>query len=385
MKKAGEMTEFVERIDRLREIVASRGLDGMIVTHPTNRRYLTGFSAGDIPPDESAGYVFVCAGKQMLVTSSVNTTQARAQAPHVDVVRRENSWAIHIADFITENELHRVGYEPNAMLEGVFRKTNEQLVERGYRVAWVDTEGAVEELRAVKSPSEIALLRKAFEITCESFNEVSAKLEAGMTEAQVSLMLFNAMIERGAEGPSFPTIVASGPHAARPHHEPGGRVIQAGEPIVIDMGALYEGYCADLTRTVWVGEVDDTLREIYGLVYRANDAVIERAHTGFTGKELDSFAREVIDAGGYGDEFSHSLGHGVGLRVHESPSASKTAENIIVPGNTLTIEPGIYVDDWGGVRIEDVLIFTENGFEVLTENANKLPIPRSTGKEMESD
>jgi Xaa-Pro aminopeptidase len=374
------MSEFVERIDRLKAVLASKGLDGFVITHPTNRRYLTGFSAGDIPPDESAGYVLISNRNQILVTSSVNTTQARAQAPHIEVVRREHPWSIHIADFITEAGLHRVGYEPNAMLEGVFRRTNEQLVERGYRVEWADAEGIVEELRIVKSPSEIELLRQAFEITCESFNEVAAKIEAGMTEAQVALMLYNAMVERGAEGPAFPTIVASGPHAARPHHEPGGRVIQVGEPIVIDMGALYEGYCADLTRTVWVGEPDERLREIYGLVYAANDAVIERAHPGTTGKELDAFAREVIDAGGYADEFSHSLGHGVGLRVHEGPSASKTAESVIAAGNTLTIEPGIYVDNWGGVRIEDVLIFTDDGFEVLTSGAHKMPLSNDSGK-----
>ena len=374
------MSEFVERIERLRADLAEQGIDGLIVTHPTNRRYLSGFSADDIPPNESAGYVFISPDSQVLVTSSVNLTQARAQAPHMDVVLREKPFAHHIAEFIVETGIRRVGYEPNAMLEGVFRETNEQLVEQGYRVEWFDADGMVDKLRMVKSPSEIALLRKAFEITCEAFNDVAARIEAGMTEAQVALMLYNAMVERGAEGPAFPTIVASGPHAARPHHEPGPRVIQEGEPIVIDMGARYEGYCADLTRTMWVGEPDERLREIYSLVYDANEAVLERAHPGMTGKELDSFARDVIEAGGYGEEFSHSLGHGVGLRVHEGPSASKTAENVMDPGNTLTIEPGIYIEDWGGVRIEDVVVFTEDGYEILTKNAHKLPKPIETGK-----
>jgi Xaa-Pro aminopeptidase len=258
----------------------------------------------------------------------------------------------------------------------VFRGINEQLVEKGHRVEWVDADGLVAELRIVKSPSEIDLLRRAFDITCEAFNEVSETIEAGMTEFDVARKLQDAMVALGAEGPSFPIIVASGPNAARPHHEPGSRRIQPGEPIVIDMGARYEGYCADLTRTVWVGDADERLVEIYGLVSGANDAVIERAHPGVTGKELDRYAREHIEAGGHGEAFNHGLGHGVGLRVHEAPSASKSADNVIEPGHTLTIEPGVYLPEWGGVRVEDVLLFTEDGFEILTRSARKLPLPR---------
>ncbi|CAN5709759.1 aminopeptidase P family protein [soil metagenome] len=372
------MSEFVDRIERVREQMEEQGIDGLVITHPTNRRYLTGFTADDIPPNESGGYVLISSESQGLVTGSVNTSQASAQAPHMNIIRRERSWSPHIVEFITDGNHHRVGYEPFAMLEGVFRKTNELLLEEGHRVEWVDADGLVDQIRMIKTPAEVKLLKKAFEITCEAFNEVSSTIRAGMTELEVARALERAMIERGAEGPSFPTIVASGPHAARPHHEPGSRVIQEGETIVIDMGALYEGYCADLTRTVWVGTADERLAEIYGLVYQANEAVIERAHPGLTGKELDSYARDLITAGGYEEEFSHSLGHGVGLRVHEGPSASVHSEDIAEAGNTLTIEPGIYVEDWGGVRIEDVLLFTEDGFEILTSTAVKLPIPDRT-------
>ncbi len=374
------MSEYRQRIERLKESLRSGGLDGIVVTHPTNRRYLTGFSADDIPPNESAGYVLISMDREVLITSSVNASQARVQAPHIEVVLREQTYPSHVAEFIVDGGLHRVGYEPNAMLEGIFRRTNESLLEDGHRVEWVDADEMVDQLRIVKSEHEIALLRRAFEITCNAFNEVSAKIEAGMTESQVALMIYNAIVGRGAEGPSFPTIVASGPHAARPHHEPGNRIIQPGEPIVIDMGALYEGYCADLTRTVWVGEADEQLAEVYGLVYGANEAVLERAHPGVSAKDLDTFARDHIEAGGFGEEFSHSLGHGVGLRVHESPSASQKSEDIVLPGHTLTIEPGIYIEDWGGVRIEDVVIFTENGYELLTETASKLPVPDGFGK-----
>lgn len=368
------MSEFVERVERVQAGLDDRGIDGLVITHPTNRRYLTGFTADDIPPNESGGYVFVSPERFDLVTGSVNTFQAAAQSPHANVIKRGSGWAGHIAEFITKAQLHRVGYEPNAMLEGVFRQTNEKLVEEGYRVEWVDADGLVDQIRKVKSPAEIQLLRKAFEITCEAFNEVSATISAGMSELEIARALEDAMVVRGAEGPAFPTIVASGPYAARPHHEPGSRRIEDGDTIVIDMGARFEGYCADLTRTVWIGDADDKLREIYNLVYGANEAAIERSHPGVTGKELDSYARDHIKAGGYEDEFSHSLGHGVGLRVHEGPTASTSSEDTMEPGNTLTIEPGIYIEDWGGVRIEDVLLFTDSGIEILTENANKIQI-----------
>ena len=369
------MSAFMDRVEAVRIALSRRGIDGLVVTHPTNRRYLTGFTADDIPPNESAGYVFISPERRDLVTSSVNTFQAVDQAPHINVIERGPSWSRHIADFISEEDLHRVGYEPNAMLEGVFRQTNELLVEEGYRVEWVDADNLVDELRMIKSEDEIELLREAFRITCEAFNEVSATISAEMTESEIAHALEAAMVARGAEGPSFPTIVASGPHAARPHHEPGPRKIAEGETIVIDMGARYEGYCADLTRTVWVGEADERVKEIYKLVSGANDAAIERAHPGVTGKELDAFARDHITAGGYGKEFSHGLGHGVGLRVHEGPSASSRSTDTMKPGNTLTIEPGIYIKDWAGVRVEDVLLFTDSGIEILTATANKIQIP----------
>ncbi|HRA32020.1 MAG TPA: M24 family metallopeptidase, partial [Thermomicrobiales bacterium] len=183
-----------------------------------------------------------------------------------------------------------------------------------------------------------------------------------------------AFVELGAEGPSFPTIVAAGTNAARPHHEPGNRVIRDGEPIVIDMGARYMGYCADLTRTVWVGEPNERLREVYPIVARAVEEVIERIHVGMTGKEMDAAARDYIASRGFGDAFSHGLGHGVGVRVHEAPSASRDSTDTLRAGNVITIEPGVYLPEWGGVRVEDVVLLTEDGVEVLT-SASKMAIP----------
>jgi Xaa-Pro aminopeptidase len=367
------VSETAERVQRVRQAMAEASLDAFMITHPSNRVYLTGFTGEDIAPNESSGHFFISADAAVLVTGSVNTTQAAAQAPHIRVVTREGGWAKADANIIEEMKPSRIGYEAHATLEGVFRGIQEELAERGVSVEWIPSDGIVEKFRAVKSPSEIEILRKAFQITSEAFDRVAPTIKAGDSEWDVAWRIHVAMVELGAEGPAFPTIVAAGTHAARPHHEPGERVIRKGEPIVIDMGARYHGYCADLTRTVWVGEPDSKLREVYPIVAQAVEEAIERMQPGMTGADMDAAARNYIDARGYGEAFSHSLGHGVGVRVHEAPSAMKESEDVLAPGNVITVEPGIYLPEWGGVRVEDVVLVTDGGIEVLT-TASKMQI-----------
>lgn len=368
------MTEFEQRVAAVRGIFARRGIDGMLITHPTNRRYLTGFTADDTPPNESSGHLVVGDDRIALVTGSVNVTQAEAQSPHIEVVNRDPSWAKCDSHLIQELGMTKIGYESDAIVESVFRGISSQLADDGYEYEWVEADGLVEELRAVKSASEIALLRRAFEITTETFERVAPTIQPGQTESEIAWKIHQTFVELGAEGPAFPTIVAAGTHAARPHHEPGERRIEAGQSIIIDMGARYEGYCADLTRTVWVGEPDSRLRDVYPVVAQAVEEVFERLAPGVSCADLDSIAREYIETRGFGDAFTHSLGHGVGLRVHEGPSANKRSKDVLAAGNTLTIEPGAYFPEWGGVRVEDVVLITEDGFEVLTERATKLDI-----------
>lgn len=368
-----EAAEYEHRVMVLRSKLLEKNLDGLLITHPSNRFYLTGFTAGDIAPNESGGHLFITATDAVLITGSVNVTQAEAQAPHVRVVKREGGWSAADAKLIGELEVQRLGYEPQAMLEGVFSGIGKALSEQQHAVEWVGSDGLVEEQRARKSPAEIALLRRAFEITSAAFDRVAPTIEAGQTEWDVSWRIHQAYIDLGSEGPAFPTIVAAGTHAARPHHEPGSRVIREGEPIVIDMGATYHGYCADLTRTVWVGEPDGKLREVYAAVAGAVEEALERIQPGMTGKDMDSAARKFIEARGYGDAFSHGLGHGIGVRVHEAPSASKDSEDVLASGNVITVEPGIYLPEWGGVRIEDVVLITDGGIEVLTTASKMSP------------
>ena len=203
-------------------------------------------------------------------------------------------------------------------------------------------------------------------ITDEAMETVTAQLKPGMTELHIAALLDQTMRDLGADGPGFGTIVASGPHAARPHHEPSSREIVEGEPIIIDMGARVRGYNADLTRTVWVGEPTAQLRTIYTTVLAANRAAIAGIRAGMTGGEADALARTVIKDAGYGDRFTHSLGHGLGIKVHEAPSLREGNTDPLVVGQVVTIEPGIYLPEWGGVRIEDVVVIESDGARVLT-------------------
>jgi Xaa-Pro aminopeptidase len=187
-----------------------------------------------------------------------------------------------------------------------------------------------------------------------------------MTERQVAWMLEERMREHGAQGPAFETIVASGQHAARPHHRPTNRVLADGEPIIIDVGAAVDGWMGDLTRTLILGEPDSRFREIYAIVLRAQEACLAQVRAGMTGEEADTIARDIIVAAGYGDAFGHSLGHGLGVRVHEAPNAAQKVTTPLPANSVLTIEPGIYLSDWGGVRIEDVGVVTDTGLRNLT-------------------
>jgi len=366
-----EAAEYRQRVDTVRAAMVAKRLDALLITHPSNRFYLTGFTSHDIAPNESGGHLLVTADEATLITGAVNVTQAEAQAPHVRVIKREGGWSAADAAAIKDVPGVRIGYESQAMLEGVFRGIGDALKEQSRDIEWIVADGIVEEMRVRKSPAEIALLRRAFEITSAAFDRVAPTIETGQTESDIAWRIHQAYIDLGSEGPAFPTIVAAGTHAARPHHEPGDRVIREGEPIVIDMGASYHGYCADLTRTVWVGEPDDLLREIYGIVAGAVEEALERIQPGMSGADMDAAARSYIDARGYGEAFSHSLGHGIGVRVHESPSATKDSEDILAVGNVITVEPGIYLPEWGGVRIEDVVLITDDGIEVLTTASKK--------------
>lgn len=358
---------MADRLAALRERLADAQLDAIVITNPSNRFYLTGYTGEDIPPNESAGHVVVSADRAVITASTTNSEQARQQAPGFEVFDRIRGMALADVEVLKQTGARRIGFEDDAILYHDWDTLRSNLPD----AELVPVGSMVSDLRVVKTPEETALIARAIEITDQAFEQVAATIREGDTERQIATRLEAAMRELGAEGPAFPTIVAAGTNAALPHHSPTDRPIAPGEPIVIDMGARYEGYCADLTRTVWVGAADHGLHEIYPIVLRALEATEAALSARMTGKEADAVARGIIAEAGYGDAFGHSLGHGLGVRVHEAPSLAARNEERLPVGSVVTIEPGIYLPEWGGVRIEDVAVIEEDGVRVLTRAAKK--------------
>ncbi len=354
-----------ERLARLRTAMAAAGFAAVYTTHPANRRYLTGYTGEDHPPNESAGALLITADATYLRTSVVNAAQARAEAPAYAIVAyaRQEEAAQQLQEIAARHTIRRIGFDESAMLYTTHQWLGTTLPD----VELAEVGSLISDLRLIKDEAEIALLRRAQAITVAAFVEVSARIVAGMTERDVAWELEKAVRAHGGEGLGFSTIVGAGENGARPHHTVTDRPIRAGEPIVIDMGARYEGYSGDLTRTIVVGEPDDQFRRVYDVVLRAMRHAEEVARPGMTGDELDAAARGVIAEAGYGDAFLHGLGHGIGLQVHEAPSAREEGADVFAAGMSLTIEPGVYLPDWGGVRIEDLVVFTPTGIINLTD------------------
>jgi Xaa-Pro aminopeptidase len=236
------------------------------------------------------------------------------------------------------------------------------------------TRGLVEGLRAIKDAGEVAIMRRAALVADRALERVLAGGIVGRTEREVALRLYEAMVDEGASEPSFPTIVASGPRGARPHHVPGADPIPPDTLVVIDMGAIVDGYCSDMTRTVATGALPPRLEEIHRVCLEAQQAALEASRAGMAASDLDAVARAIIAGAGYGEHFGHGLGHGVGLAIHERPGVRPEGTEVLRPGMAITIEPGIYLEGEGGVRIEDLVVLGEEGREVLSTSPKELRI-----------
>ncbi|MBA2595791.1 MAG: aminopeptidase P family protein [Chloroflexia bacterium] len=356
-----------DRIDRLREVAVSLGADATIVTHPANRRYFSGFPDTDYAPDESSGVLLVTNESAVLYMSPTNLPWAEStvRAPVV-VLPRTSPWQTFLGEYLRDNELMRVAFEDRALTVA----DHAAIVAAAPAVNLIPAGTSFHALRAIKELDELASIAKAAGITDAAFLAATTRLVAGVTERELAWRIDLAMRELGAEGPGFPTIVAAGPHGARPHHDPGERPIAESEPIVIDMGAMVDGYSADLTRTICLGQPSPEYTARYAMVLAAQLGALAGIRPGMTGREADAIAREALTASEVEALFVHGLGHGVGLLIHEYPSLGKISEDVLEPGHVLTIEPGIYYEGWGGIRIEDLCVVTATGLDILS-NAPK--------------
>jgi Xaa-Pro aminopeptidase len=346
------------RIHKLRQRLQQEHLDAMLVSQEESRRYLSGFTG-------SAGFILITQGDCFLATDFRYIEQAKSQTPDFDIVHISVGLSKWLPELLSSTDIKTIGFEADDISFAAYRELAKAIGKRQL----APTERLVESLRAVKDDDELKFVTKAVEISDAAFEEVSSILRPGMTESEAAWSFEKAMRERGSESMPFDIIVASGPNAALPHHRPGDRVLQAGEPVIIDMGARVNGYVSDLSRTIWLGEKQGKkFGKIYDLVLGAQLTAIATIAAGMSGELADSLGRTVIEQGGHADEFGHGLGHGVGLAPHELPRLGKGSTDTLEDGMVFTVEPGIYINGWGGVRIEDVVVLEQGRARVLSNS-----------------
>jgi Xaa-Pro aminopeptidase len=349
----------------IRELLPAHEIDALLVSGPENRRYLSGFTADD--PDW--GVLLITPEAALLITDFRYRDWARQEVPDFEVLIYKVDLGETLGERLKDLQVHRLGFEAAHLTYRQHQRLTQAVTDAGVEVAWQPMEGLVEGLRQIKTGEELAVMRRALALTETVMRQVAAELAPGQTERQVAWEIEKRLREGGAEDMAFPPIVAAGPNSARPHHHPGDYALKNGEPIIIDMGAKIDGYCSDMTRTFIIGPADDHFRKIYSLVRQAQARAEAGLKAGLDSLVGDGLAREVIAAAGYGEAFGHSLGHGVGLAVHETPnlSPSEARRGPLPAGCVLTVEPGIYLTGWGGVRLEDMVLLHPEGAEVLNQ------------------
>lgn len=352
------------RVEKLKNLFAGNDIDGMMITKAENRRYITGFTG-------SAGIVIISENRNILITDFRYLEQAAAQAPNFEIYDLTKDIAVMVAEVVQELGIKKLGFETQGMNFFEYGQYASQLTGD---IQLVPLDKFVEGLRMVKDEDEIALIKKAAEIADAAFEHIITFIKPGLKELDVALELEYFMKKQGSQKNAFDFIVASGPRSSLPHGKASERVIQAGEFVKMDYGAVYQGYHSDITRTVAVGQPTEKMLEIYGIVKKAQQAALDKIKAGMTTVEADAIARDIITAAGYGDNFGHGLGHGIGLEIHEGPRVSPKEEIILQKNMVVTNEPGIYLPQWGGVRIEDDIVITEDGCRLLTNASKELKI-----------
>lgn len=356
--------KYGARRQKLLQKLQRSGVDALLVTNFTNVTYLTGFSGDD-------SYLLVGKSKTILVSDGRYTTQLGEECPKLDVFIRPQKMSIvkGVAQVAKEAKLSKIGFESNSLSYDDW----ETLGAACDGVAWVPTPGLVEELRLVKDADEITEIRAAIRQAEKGFATLRASLRGEQTELEVAHDLEHSMRRFGARGASFPPIVAVGPRAALPHARPTEALISESDFVLVDWGATdARGYKSDLTRVLATGKISSKLAKVYGIVLTAQKLGIEAIKPGVRCCDVDAAARASIAKAGYGKFFSHSLGHGIGLDIHEGPRLSAASETELKPGMVVTVEPGVYIPGWGGVRIEDDILVTRDGCEVLTSVPKEL-------------
>ncbi len=364
---------YPERLARLQSFLKRKALSAVLVTHPANRRYLSGYTGRDHGIQESAGVLLVPArSTPYLFTDSRYILQAEEEAEGFRVQLYDKGLMPTLQKLLPGLGVKKLGFESHYLLHSTAIRLGKMAGR--IKVSLEPLTGAVERFREVKTEDEIERIRRAVSLNEQVFRTVYPTVKPGMSESQIALSIENTMREMGAEGPSFETIVAFGTNAARPHAVPGGRVLQRGETVLVDMGLVLEGYCSDMTRTFTAGRPDRLFQERLRVVRRAQLAAMQVIRAGITCREADQAARQVIREAGYGNFFGHALGHGVGIDVHEEPRLSSRSRKKLRSGMVVTVEPGIYLPEWGGIRLENMVVVRDRGCESLNTDTTFLDL-----------
>lgn len=361
MKLKGERNQ-VEKLQKVREELNKLGIDGLLITSNYNRRYISNFTG-------SSGVVLISKNEAKFITDFRYVEQAATQCEGFDVVKHTGSIPDEVAEQVKQLGITKLGFEQDHVTYSS-HKTYADTV----KAELVPVSGIIEKIRLIKTDAEIKILKVAADIADAAYKHILEFIRPGISELDISNELEFFMRKAGATSSSFDIIVASGKRSALPHGVATDKLIEKGDFITLDYGAYYNGYVSDITRTLAVGEPDPKLKEIYEVVYEAQRLGMEGIKPGMTGKEADALTRDYITEKGYGEYFGHSTGHGIGLEVHEGPGLSFKSETKLEPGMIVTVEPGIYIPDLGGVRIEDDTIITKDGNETLTHSTKELII-----------
>lgn len=373
--------KHLARVGRLREALATAGMSGLLISQPESRLYLSGYTARDLPPRDSAGYLLILEDTQYLLTDRRTDVQAAEEAPGFDV--RTYGGNVAMSALLKELIASRahgsqgvspptVGFEADHLPYGLwqeFQTTLDGLADLK------PAQGLVDRLRMVKDSREIEDMAASLALNDAAFAHLARHVSVGRTEVEMAWELESFLRIRAGAHIAFDPITVAGPNTAMPHAVPSDRPIQGDEMVLFDTGAKLRGYCSDMTRTFAMGSVPSQLGDAWKVVLEAQLTAADRVRPGMTGAQVDEIARSVIDAAGFGEHFVHGLGHGIGLEVHEPPWLTRTrGTDTLVPGMVFTIEPGIYLPGVGGVRIEDVFLLTEQGAEMLTKSPKKMQL-----------
>ncbi len=350
----------MSRIQMLKQQLQQEKMDGIVITSTWNRRYISNFTG-------TAGTVFITQNQAYFITDFRYIEQAKKQCTGFQVIQQDRHAFTEIAKLVKEQKLKKLAFEKDHTTVSVF-----EMMQKMIPSQLIGVSNWLEKQRCLKSEQEIQMIQKAAQIADEAFSYILKEIRPGITELEVSHMLDFKMRALGASGVSFDTIVASGIRSALPHGVASEKVIEIGDMVTLDFGAYYQGYCSDITRTFALGEPDAQLVEIYDVVLEAQKRGIACLKPGIEARDVDAITRTYITEKGYGEYFGHSTGHGIGLEIHELPTLSHATKQTLLPGMIVTVEPGIYVPQLGGVRIEDDVLITETGYQVLTHSTKEL-------------